>query len=44
MRLVHFTDPAQQFYRTSLDADSKNFYFTFGDRQSDVWTMELKKK
>ena len=44
MRLVHFTDPAQQFYRTSLDSDSKNFYFTFGDRQSDVWTMELKKK
>jgi Tol biopolymer transport system component len=44
MRLVHFKDPDRQFYRSSIDVDSKNFYFPLGDRQSDVWTMELKKK
>ena len=43
-RLIHFTDPSRQFYRTSLDVDSGNFYFTLGDRQSDIWTMELKKQ
>jgi Tol biopolymer transport system component len=42
-RVLHLTDPSRQFYRTILDADSKNFYFTIGDRQSDIWTMELKK-
>jgi Tol biopolymer transport system component len=44
LRLVHFTDPARQFYRTAIDVDSKNFYMVFGDRQSDVWTMELEKR
>ncbi len=43
-RVLHLTDPSRQFYRTSLDVDSKNFYFTIGDRQSDIWTMELKKQ
>lgn len=43
-RLLHFTDPSRQPYRTTLDTDSKNFYFTLGDRQSDIWTMELKKQ
>ena len=44
VRLVHFTDPSRQFYRTALDVDSRNFYFPLGDRQSDIWTMELKKQ
>ena len=44
MRLVHLTDPARQFYRPALTSDAKNFYVVLGDRQSDVWTMELKKK
>jgi Tol biopolymer transport system component len=44
MRLIHLKDPSRQFYRTNLDLDSKNFYFPLGDRQSDIWTMELKKK
>jgi Tol biopolymer transport system component len=44
MRLVHFKDPDRQFYRSNIDVDSKNFYFPLGNRQSDVWTMELKKK
>jgi hypothetical protein len=43
-RLVHLSDPSRQFYRTTLDVDDKNFYFTIGDRQSDIWTMELKKQ
>jgi serine/threonine-protein kinase len=43
-RLIHFTDPSRQPYRMTLDLDSKNFYFTFGDRQSDIWTMQLKKQ
>ncbi|MDP9176142.1 MAG: protein kinase [Gemmatimonadota bacterium] len=42
-RVLRLTDPSRQFYRTSLHADSKNFYFTIGERQSDIWTMELKK-
>jgi serine/threonine-protein kinase len=44
MRLVHLTDPGRQFYRAAISADAKNFYFALGDRQSDIWTMELKKK
>lgn len=43
-RFVHFTDPTRQFYRSNFDLDSANFYFTLGDRQSDIWTMELKKQ
>jgi hypothetical protein len=43
-RLVRLSDPSRQFYRMSLDVDDKNFYFTIGDRQSDIWTMELKKQ
>jgi hypothetical protein len=43
-RVVHLTSPDHQFYRTNLDADTKNFYFPLGERQSDIWTMELKKK
>ncbi|MEP6507915.1 MAG: hypothetical protein ABJC63_06770 [Gemmatimonadales bacterium] len=44
-RVLHLTDPNRQIYRTNtLDADATNFYFTIGDRQSDIWTMELKKQ
>ena len=42
-RILHLKDPSRQFYRTRVDVDANNFYFTIGDRQSDVWTMELKK-
>ncbi len=44
MRLVHFTDPTRQLYRLGLSVDSRNFYFTLGDRESDIWTMEVKKQ
>ncbi len=43
-RVLHLTDPGRQFYRTNLDIDKDHFYFPLGDRQSDVWTMELKKQ
>jgi hypothetical protein len=43
-RLVHFSDPLRRLYRLSLDVDDSNFYFTLGDRQSDIWTLELKHK
>ncbi|MEO7366942.1 MAG: hypothetical protein ABIZ36_03235 [Gemmatimonadaceae bacterium] len=43
-RVLHLTDPGRQFYRANLDVDNSNFYFPLGDRQSDVWTMELKKQ
>ena len=43
-RLVHFTDPARQPYRTLVQTDGRDFYVALGDRQSDVFTMELKRK
>lgn len=43
-KLFHFTDAARQPYRTQFDVYSDNFYFTIGDRQSDIWVMELKKQ
>jgi Tol biopolymer transport system component len=43
-RVLHFTDPMRQLYRSTFDVFGKNFYFTIGDRESDVWTMELKKQ
>ncbi|MGH9421084.1 MAG: TolB family protein, partial [Thermoanaerobaculia bacterium] len=42
-RLIHL-DASRRFYRPTLSSDSANFYFTIGDRQSDIWTMELKKQ
>ncbi|MGI9043313.1 MAG: protein kinase domain-containing protein [Gemmatimonadaceae bacterium] len=43
-RLVRFPGPERQFYRMSLSIDSTHFYIPLGDRQSDIWTMELKKR
>ena len=43
-RVLHFSDPNRQLYRSTFDVFGRNFYFTIGDRQSDVWTMELKKQ
>ncbi len=40
-RILHFTDPMRQLYRSTFDVFGNNFYFTIGDRQSDVWTMDL---
>jgi TolB protein len=41
-RVLHFTDPARQLYRSTFDVFGDRFYFTIGDRQSDIWTMSLK--
>ena len=43
-RVIRFTDPMRQLYRSSFDVFGNDFYFTIGDRQSDVWTMELTRK
>lgn len=43
-RVLHFTDPLRQMYRSTFDVFGNQFYFTIGDRQSDIWTMELKKQ
>ena len=40
-RLIHFVDPTRQLYRSTFHVFESAFYFTIGDRQSDVWTMEL---
>jgi Tol biopolymer transport system component len=40
-RVLHFTDPLRQLYRSSFDVFGRSFYFIIGDRQSDVWTMEI---
>ena len=42
-RVFHLTDPARQYFRANLDVDSANFYVSIGGRQSDIWTIELKK-
>jgi Tol biopolymer transport system component len=39
--LIHFVDPARQLYRSTFHVSGNAFYFTIGDRESDVWTMEL---
>ncbi|MGK2963298.1 MAG: protein kinase domain-containing protein, partial [Gemmatimonadaceae bacterium] len=43
-RLVRLPDPEKQFFRTTVSASATHFYFPIGDRQSDIWTMELKKQ
>jgi serine/threonine-protein kinase len=40
-QLIHFVDPTRQLYRSTFHVFGDAFYFTIGDRQSDVWTMEL---
>ena len=40
-QLIHFVDPARQLYRSTFHVFGDGFYFTIGDRQSDVWTMEI---
>jgi serine/threonine protein kinase/Tol biopolymer transport system component len=42
--VLHLTDPNRQLYRGGFDVGSKNVYYIIGDRQSDIWMMELKKQ
>jgi Tol biopolymer transport system component len=43
-RVFHFADPSRQTYRGIFDIHGPNFYFTIGDRQSDIWVMDLKRQ
>jgi len=43
-RVLHFIDPSRQIYLPAVDVHGENFYFTIGDRQSDIWVMDLKKQ
>jgi serine/threonine-protein kinase len=43
-RLVWLRNPEKQFFRSTISVGDTHFYFPVGDRQSDIWTMELKKQ
>ena len=38
--LVRFDDPTREWHRFGFKARLGRFYFTVGDRQSDVWMAE----
>jgi hypothetical protein len=39
--LVRFDDPTREWHRFGFAAHRGRFYFTLGDRQSDVWGAEV---
>jgi Tol biopolymer transport system component len=39
--VVRFDDPSREWHRYGFAAARGQFYFTLGDRQSDVWTAEV---
>jgi serine/threonine-protein kinase len=39
--LVRFDDPSRQWHRYGFTAYGGRFYFTLGDRQSDIWSMTV---
>lgn len=43
-RILNFADRSKQPYRPEFSSDGRNFYFTIGSRESDIWVMELKKE
>jgi len=40
-QVVEFDDPARQWHRFGYGMRGGRFYFTLGDRQSDLWVTEL---
>jgi Tol biopolymer transport system component len=42
--VVRFDDPNRHAYRPEFSTDGKNFYFTIGKHEADIWVMELQKK
>ena len=38
---LRFDDPARPWHRSGFAVDRGRFYFTLGDRQSDVWMTEI---
>jgi Tol biopolymer transport system component len=39
--LMRFDDPSRPSSRPEFATDGKRLYFSIGQRQSDVWTVEL---
>ena len=39
--MVRFDDPTREWHRFGFKAGGERFYFTVGDRQSDVWAAEV---
>lgn len=39
--LVRFDDPARSWHRFGFGASGGQLYFTIGDRQSDVWLIDV---
>jgi len=39
--LMRFDDPTRTSSRPEFATDGKRVYFTLGQRQSDVWTVDL---
>jgi Tol biopolymer transport system component len=42
--MVRFDDPAREWHRFAFVARGGRFYFTVGDRQSDVWAAEVEQR
>jgi hypothetical protein len=39
--LVRFDDPTREWHRYGFQVRHGRFYFTVGDRQSDIWAAEV---
>lgn len=39
--LVRFDDPTRPWHRFGFRAHGGQFYFTLGDQQSDIWSVEM---
>jgi hypothetical protein len=39
--MVRFDDPTRRWHRYGFAVHGGRFYFTLGDRQSDVWAAEV---
>ena len=39
--MVRFDDPSRPWHRYGFSARGGKFYFTIGDRQSDIWAAEV---
>ena len=42
--LVRFDDRERPSYRPDFSTDGKNFYFTVGRHEADIWVMDLRKR
>jgi hypothetical protein len=39
--LVRFDDPTREWHRFGFQQRAGRFYFTLGDRQSDIWAAQV---